>query len=325
MASIIKNDMTERNVQGSEEPQENLQATISQLSCVVHPASARGVYFIGWNRAGLPVVTADSNQLSEEAKKSVIENQKAGLPIREVPFRRIEAKAFSYVGKPIDYMDQGNIVVEDLLTYGLVDKDGKQSEETFGELTILQGLTEASVFWQDSGRSSLDDETRSAKRMYTLFIQPNDGSTDDAYAILFKPTLPGESNENDFRLFIRQTIGKLLVLDESQEPAHRKGYIEAAAAFTGYTKGNPVGLLHLFYNFSDDELDKIAKAKQGISTGLLKVARGLGLYNISDDELSLMKDQRPYYDVDTLDLNKLFSLVIAMRDTAYRHIRQTRR
>ncbi len=304
--------MTERGTFGQNE-REAGDTKISQLSSVVQSGNGRDVFFIGWDRNDLPRITTNSTQLDERARKSVTENQKAGLRIKEVPYTRIEPKSYLSVGRPVDYADDGQVVAEDLVSIAVIDDKGNNTLETFGELVLLNGIVDARVTWQDLGVSERADITTPIKHMYTIFLKPTDAPRNTAYALMFKSLLDGTGNEIAFRSFMKQSLSKLLILDESQKPSDRKGYIEAAAKMSGYEEKKKRSVLSLFYNSPEDNRGK----KKKLSHSFLKVARGLGMYDFSDKDLEEGEDENlPYYDIESLSTEKLIELASDMRDAA---------
>ena len=168
------------------------------------------------------------------------------------------------------------------------------------------------------GKADNTDIIASTKSMHTLFVEPKEKSTGEALAILFRPAFDGESNELSFKSFIRKSLGKLLVLDESQEPQSRKGYIDAAAQFTkGNGRSTLASVVNLFYDRGESPFVDTSKAKVGI----LKIARSLGMYNISDAELEEISHPLPFYDVEEMDMKTLFDVASAMRDASNRIFR----
>lgn len=289
-------------------------AKIDQLSAVVRPRAGRDrSLFIGWTKEGVPQITDSEIDLAVNAKNSYQINQKARLPLRTIPYSHIEPVNYLTTGQPIDLMDQDGVIAGDLLTYTVMDKDGNTQTLTLGELNILNSLVDSHIEWQDLGNTDKTDVIVSTKSMHTLFVEPEEGSTGEAFAILFKPAFDGESNEIAFKAFVRKSLSKLLVLDESQEPHNRKGYIDAAAQFTkGNGRSTLASIVSLFY----DKGEKPFINTSGAKVGILKLARSLGIYNISDVELEEMSHPLPFYDVEEMDMETLFNVVNAMREAA---------
>ncbi len=309
--------MTERY---NNNERDNQSAKIDQLSAVVKPQGGRDRnIFIGWNKEAVPQVTENESELNADALNSFRINQRARLPIRTIAFTRIEPVNYLTTGQPIDLMDQDGVTAEDLLTYSVVDSNGNNKTLTLGELNVLNSLTNAHLEWQDLGKTDKTDIITSTKTMHTLFVEPEDASLGEALAILFRPAFDGESNQIAYKSFMRKTLGKLLVLDESQDAHNRKGYIEAAAQFTkGAGRGALGSIVGLFYDTGDKPLIDTSRAK----AGLFKFARSLGVYNISDEDLEEMSHPLPFYDVEEMDINTLVNVASAMRDAAlnaFRH------
>lgn len=296
---------------------------IKRLCSVVRRAyGGRELLFIGWTKEGKPTVTDNEDHLADEVQESFSAFQTSGLGLREIKYSNLTTVEYAYTGRAIDFRDQDLTKAEDLIIYGIKDQEGASKPISLSELTVLQSIVNAQTPWQDIGPSKMGEIAVSAKPMYTLFVPTPEMARGSALAILFKPTIEGESNEASFKSFIRQTIGRLLVLDESQEPRNRKGYLKAAAKFAG--KRGTKGTLDILFalraaglvEFEDQWLENFSQRKRNMVAKGLKIARLLGFVEVNDDTIERYRHPLPYYDVDLLDINQLFNLADAMERAA---------
>lgn len=309
---------------------EQKKGQIKRLCSVVRQGRRRKkgeLIFIGWTRDGKPAITSNETRLSEEVQESLKAFERSGLEIKEIYLNLIPVE-YAYTGAAIDFRDQKERKAEDLINYGIKDEDGKSKKIALGELAVLEAIADSQTPWQDTASSKVREIAVAAKPMYILFVSTPEMDGNTALAILFKPTIEGESNEAAFKSFIRQTIGRLLVLDESQDPENRKGYMKAAEKFAGKrTTGSPLEILLKlrqtgFIEFEDNWLKNLGQRGRNMLTTGLKLARSLGLVEVDEDLLEEYKHPLPHYDVDKLDINRLFSLTSAMRDAARRSLQK---
>lgn len=319
--------MVENEKTISVEP-ENNNNRIKELCLVGKKERAKrgAMLFVGWTKDGRPSITRELNDLDENAKESLEAFKMSGLPIRKISSTELIPVEYSFTGPAIDFKDKSDTKAEDLITFGVIDEEGETKRISIGERRILNAIVNSNSPWQNISSTKLGDFAVEARSMYTLVIPSHED--EDDLAILFNPTLEGESNEATFKSFIRQTIGRLLVLDESQKPGERKGYLQAAAQFAG-EKSKSMNSLDMFLklrnmgliDFRDEWLDGLQQSGRNIAAGGLKFARALGLVDFSDETLERFKDPLPYYDVDKLDVDKLIKLAEKMYHIANRAIK----
>jgi hypothetical protein len=285
--------------------------------------------FIGWTKSGKPLVSEEMSDLDKNAMESLEAFEMSGLPTRKIYSPKVTPLEYSFTGPAVDFKDKGNKKAEDLITYGVVNENGENKKISLGERAVLSAIAASNNPWQNISSTKMGDVAIEASPMYTLIISSKDKKREkDDVAILFKPTLAGESNEATFKAFIRNTIGRLLVLDESQSSGSRKGYLRAAAQFAG-EKSKSMNTLDMFLklrkmgliDFRDEWLDGMKQKGRNITAGGLKFARALGLVEFSDETLDRFKDPLPYYDVDALDIDTLIELAEKMYHIADRAIR----
>lgn len=296
------------------------EPTIDRLAAAIGSTAtgATGrVIYVGWTADGLPTTSDDVSLLGPAATAAVDAFRASRLPLRMVPFARIRPTIYALTGPIVDFEDHAGRVAEDQIRYTVVDASNARIDVGVGELSVLRGIVLARSPWQTPGtdRSALAVSTVALYTVYTAL--PGVGS-DEGLALLFEPTIAGGSNEPAFRSFVRNTIGRLLVLDESQAPDKRRGYLRAAGRLagispTGGVLGTLVTLRRLgFVAFDDDWLQRVNSAQRRAQGGLLRVMRAVGLVEVDEALLAELSDTRPNYDVDLLDTGTLIDLAEAM-------------
>ena len=289
------------------------QDAIATLSTVVRLGiNRRTEYaFVGWTAGGLPAVARDSRALSAEARESVVAYQASRLNYRAVPYADLVPVEFSSAGAAVDFPDVGRTRAEDLVPLEFVGAAGTAFDVPLGELALLEAIVDAAVPWQLVPDAAQAQAAVAPRPMYTLFL-PLDATR--AYAVLFRPALPGESNQATFRAFVRSMISKLLVIDESQPPRNQKGYVQAAARLTAPP---PHGLLSQLVALDEPTRQSLASAGRQARVDLLKTLRALALVEISDAQLEVIEHNADvYYDIGELSLEQLLKLAAQMLTAA---------
>jgi hypothetical protein len=208
----------------------------------------------------------------------------------------------------------------------VVDAAGQRRDITIGELSVLGAIVAAREPWQAHAGGSALQLAVDAIPLYSLFTTLPGVRADTGLAMLFDATLPGSSNEPAFRSFVRHTVGRLLLLDESQPPASRKGYLEVAGRLAGTPpKGGLAGSLVWMrraglVDFDEPWLQRFRQRGQKTRGTFIRALRGLGLVEVSDELLTELSDPRPDYDVDLLDLDQLIDMAEEMYKVAQRLI-----
>ena len=281
---------------------------------------AKELYF-GWTKEGSPRVGYSSAELSPRARESVEIFHRTGLDIRDIQSTDLTCVEYSFTGAAIDFGDVGSKKAEDLINYGIKDEKGEAKTIPLGELDVLNALVDSTYLWQSLEKGVISEVAVSAKPMYTLIV-PSREEQNSALAVLFKPPniLAEESNQASFKSFVRDTLGRLLVLDESQAAGSRKGYLEAVSTFSRKKGRDKRGILSLFVNIDDEMQEGLDKAKKNVLIGSLKVARKVGLMRFEDEELPEILESLPDYDLDALDLKQLQELASVMRDVAQKSL-----
>ena len=154
--------------------------------------------------------------------------------------------------------------------------------------------------------------------MYTLFAPQPGFGPDTGLAMLYEPTIKGGTNEPAFRSFVRNTISRLLVLDESQPRSSRKGYLEVAGHFAGMPpEGGTAALLTWMRrvglaSFDDKWLQDLQLGRRKIEGQMVRALRALGIVEVDDRVMQDMLDPRPDYDIDPLELTQMIDMAEQM-------------
>jgi hypothetical protein len=300
-------------------PEETTSIEVLSAAVVSTATEAKGEWlFAGWSEADHPASAAEVSGLSENARRAFHAYRESGLWPRQVRYRRVEAAEYVLTGPAVDFGDHGTRRAQDQLQYIVLSEGGERKEVALGELAVLEAIVSAREPWQSVRETVGSEIARSAISLYTLFT-PNPGSPPDTgLAVLFQPTIAMAGNEAAFRAFVRQSLGRLLVLDESQPPESRKGYLTAVAEHAGLPpQAGPVVLLVKlrdlgFVDFDDAWLRSLDRRLGRARAGFLRVLRALGAVDISNEDLREVANPRPTYDLDSLTIGKLVELAEAM-------------
>lgn len=274
--------------------------------------------FIGWDEKGAPGV---SRFLSADAQKDFESAQASGASFPSFQTENIRCFEFSTLGKGIDYPGS----VEDVIPVNVRDENGELRTLNLGEGAILKGI-EWALFasrnedhaWNSIiGMDLINDGSgvSSTIPIYTVMFQDSRVENGALCALLFRPIISGASNESSVFRFAKAVIKQLLVIDESQPPKGRKGYIMMAARAT--KGGYKTGLADVILDMNDQATQEaVGKFK---ASGL-KLLRTLGIAEVSDELIKEVSDPLPNYNVDSLDRKGLCDLASAMKDiTPYRN------
>ncbi len=298
--------------------------TIESLAAAVM-STAKGMrgrtLFIGWNEDGLPVASNRLEQLAPRPREALAAYRSAGLGVRKVPFTELVPVNYVMTGPAIDFADTGGRIAEDHVRYVFADGAGERREIPLSELGVLRGITLARHPWQ-AMVSRPSELAVSAVPLFTIFTTIPGAAATTGLAVLFEPTLRDSSNEPAFRSFVRNTIGRLLVLDESQPEEQRRGYLEVAGRVAGVPPRGGLydTLLSMrrigFVEFDDDWLHGLRRRRQRMKGGFIRALKAMGMVEIDDLVLAELTDPRPSYDVDQLETAKLVDMAEEMYKVA---------
>lgn len=302
---------------------------IDQLSGAV-VSTARGVrgrwIFVGWTADRLPAAATALEQLSDGARQALTAGRGARLEPRKVPFATVIPVTYVMTGSAIDFADTPGRRAEDQVGYTVLDARGQRREIALGELAALGSIVSAREPWQAVQPGTNLGLAVDTVPLYTLFTTLPGIRADTGLAVLFDPTIAGSTNSPAFRSFVRHTVGRLLVLDESQPAASRKGYLDVAGRRAG--KPPTGGFLQTLVwmrkmglmDFDDPWLQKMRATGRRNQGRFIRLMRALGMVEVSDELLDELSDPRPHYDVDPLELDQMIDMAGEMYEVARRHL-----
>lgn len=292
--------------------------TLSAAVVSTAPGVRGNALYVGWTEEGLPAATHRQDWLSEEARASLQAYRASGLSVRKLPFAELVPVIYTLTGPVVDFADTGGRIAEDQVLFTFADAAGERRDIPLGELGLLRGIVLARNPWQAPRPASRGGIAVSAVPMYTVFSTIPGADERTGLAILFEPTVAGETNEPAFRSFVRNSIGRLLVLDESQPAGSRRGYLEVAGRVAGVPPsggmlGTLVSLRRLgFVEFDDDWLRRAQRRGRKMKGGFIRALAAAGLVEIDGQLLDELRDPRPDYDVDKLSTDELIDMAEEM-------------
>ncbi|MFN2114550.1 MAG: hypothetical protein ACK2T6_02475 [Anaerolineae bacterium] len=315
----------------SEDADSGVPDAIDRLgSSVVSTArGARGrSMFVGWTEDGRPIASTEIAALSEQARQALAQYNASGLAPRKIPYSVVVPLQYLVTGPAVDFADTDARPAEDQVRYTVLDATGARRDIALGERGVLGAIAASRVPWQATGtrEAGIAAPAVSTVPLYTVYA-PLPGSTaDTGVALLFEPTLRGETNEPAFRSFVRNTISRLLVLDESQPAGARKGYLEAAGRMAG-TPPSSTALQTLIWlrraglvEFEDSWLQGLRQSRQRAKGQFIRALRAVGFVDISDEMLDELTNPRPDYDIDPLETDQLVDLAGQMYELARKRL-----
>lgn len=302
---------------------------IDQLSAAV-VSTARGVrgrwMFVGWTADRLPAAATALEQLSDPARQVLAAGRGARLEPRKVPFATLIPVTYVMTGSAIDFADTPGRRAEDQVGYTVLDALGQRRDIALGELAVLGAIVAAREPLQAVQSGTNLGLAVDTVPLYTLFTTLPGVRADTGLAVVFDPTIAGSTNGPAFRSFVRHTVGRLLVLDESQPAASRKGYLDVAGrrAGTPPTGGFLQTLVWMrkmgLMDFDDPWLQKMRATGRRNQGRFIRLMRALGMVEVSDELLDELSDPRPHYDVDPLELDQMIDMAAEMYEVARRHL-----
>jgi hypothetical protein len=313
------------DVPGPAAPSERLPVTdrvvvdrpCALVVCTARAARGRSVV-VGWTQDGLPAATTHLDGLSPDARQALDGYRGSGLPERRVPYTALVPVNYALTGPAVDFADTPERRAEDQVRYSVVDAAGRQREIALGERGVLGAITEARVPFQTVAHDSVTASASSAVPLYTVFSPLPAGRPDSGLAMLFQPTIEGGTNEPAFRSFVRNTVGRLLVLDESQPPGSRKGYLEVAGRLAGTpgSGGSAAVLMWLrrvgLVDFDDAWLQRLRMGRKQMEGQVVRLLRAMGVVDVDQPVMDEMLHPRPDYDIDPLETDRLVDLAEQM-------------
>jgi len=278
--------------------------------------------YLGWTTDDLPTIADSQSSLVGRAYDEVELYKTVEMPVEELVFEDVKPVIHVSTAQAIDVKDHGMRKSEDIIVYKVSDQKGNKVNYPLGELSILEAIATVRKPWESLLGSELSGESViESGSMFTLFITNKDDPT-IATALLFKPLLIGGSNQASFRSFVRNTLGKLLEMDESQKPSERKGYIRVAGKY--YKEGkDKTSFMDLFLTYESDEAREAALKKQRKKRAkTARTLRKLKIIQISDEDLELVENPLNDYDLDALSLKELVMMAREFYELAKRQIKK---
>lgn len=280
---------------------------ISQLALAAKYKSGykEGLLFAGWSAGGIPLLTTSIDNLAPRAQKTIDVIEASGIQMQTLKISGLAAFDFNFVGPIFDFSDTSTISLkEDVLDIGLVDSSGSQVVLKFGELQLLSAISKGVIEWQYISDVAISALVVKAVKSYSLIIQGKSSKNDRDTLIIFKPVLSENGNSIEFSSFVREIVGRLIALDEQQQPEYKKGYLEASS-------GNP--------NKSSIWDLLVAPTAEGKrfrpGRSLLKLAGQLGLVDTRglplDEKENLLKE-----GLNNASLSTLVEIATAMYECA---------
>ena len=271
------------------EPVQSIQTLAAAVVSTAAPVRGR-MLFVGWTEDGLPAAVPTSEGLGEEARAALAAFRSSGLAARRVDFSALVPAEYMNTGPAIDFADTPGRRAEDQVRYSVLDGQQAQRDVALGELAILDAITAARQPFQAPAPGSGGELALDTVPLYSLFAAWPGAPAGTGLAMLFRPTVEGHGNEAVFRTFVRLTLGRLLVLDESAPAGRRKGYLETAGRLAGL--GPAGGFLHTlvtlrrigFVEFSDEWLRGLQLAGRKAQGQFIRVLRAFGMVDISDEK-----------------------------------------
>jgi hypothetical protein len=309
-------------------PVDGAETGVIDLLCAAVVSTARGVrgrsIFVGWTSEGLPAASTQLTGLTDKARESLRRYRGSGLPPRRVPYAALVPVTYVLTGSAVDFADTETRRAEDQVNYTVVDAAGRRRVIALGERGVLGGIAASRDPWQSTvdGSAGIGALAVDAVPLYTVFAPLPGARADTGLAMLFEPTLPGETNEPAFRSFVRNTISRLLMLDESQPVKSRKGYVEAAGKLASTPPRDSALQLLVWLRraglveFSDPWLQGLRQSRRKVKGRFLKTMRSIGFVEVDDELLDELLNPRPDYDIDPLEIDQLLDLAEQMYQVA---------
>ena len=293
---------------------------INRLGAAIRTGYSRGgTFYLGWSEGGTPVISWDDKSLSDSAKESLNISKTIGLPDGISIDDKHPMEPIQYMASlsSIDKPDTENEYTEDILVIGVANSQGMTDYLHIGELDMMEGIINGHIVWQDVNSHTVlatDDVTPTLPMHSVIFDARTDDGKKVTYAMLFEPTMPSESNEVAFKLFLAQTLKSFLALDSRQPEGAKKGYEKVLRDFQDQKDvgGDAFVIMKALKdmgfasNITGDRLDKIWResAGKGFTYQLLLLGREFGLLNFNTPDSQAIKTE-----VEKMDVNQLMDLI----------------
>jgi hypothetical protein len=205
---------------------------ISQLALVAKYSKgySEGMMYAGWTAGGVPALGNSTDDLTEQARRSLTATKALEIQLKSGAISNLATFDFNFIGPIFDFSDVSSIsLTEDVIEIGLVDVAGQQTTLKYGELQLLSAIANGVLVWQFIPSSGVGDMVVRSSHNYSLVLKGKPGKVESDTLVIFKPILPDRGNKIEFTSFVRDVIGRLIALDEQQQPEYKKGYLEASS------------------------------------------------------------------------------------------------
>jgi hypothetical protein len=285
----METEKTSANIGKGEIPE---TTQIDRISGVLrYGATWHDVCYFGWSNKGAPCMVTDKKLLSNAAQQKIELVRMAGITIPNIEIiGTLNPVEFVTEDLPIDFHDQPDHKVQDLLNLVVSDNKGSMQTVYVRELDMLKAITKQTVEWQEATRESvLTKQSINANNLYTVII-PDAKKANTYYALMFKTPLPTESNEYTYKKFIIDVVMTLFQIDQNQRPEDRKGYFDIMKRLVGDDKKPPEGTAYKimkslhdmgYIKKSKEEMEQLQSdsQNQGVTDQLLLLLRESGYLN----------------------------------------------
>lgn len=186
--------------------------------------------YAGWSDDGLPILTINVDDLSEEATGQAKTFLSSGYPIPTLLVRRrqIEVVVVEFAGPVQDLKDPSpRNLVQDTIKILVKNSSGDSEELTLGELEVLEMIGSNTMIFQRFGSVLDTSERQEAVSYFSFFLPGSEELGRQDLLVLLRPTNDNLGNLVDAIIFIQDVIKKLLMNDERQPKEFRKGYLDA--------------------------------------------------------------------------------------------------
>lgn len=185
--------------------------------------------YAGWTDTGLPVMTTNASDLTQEAQEQARTFIRSNYPIPTLLMRReLGVVVVEFAGPVQDIQDVSpRNLVQDTIKVWVKNGKGEDVELTLGELEVLEMLGTNMIVFQKFG-SVLDTQDRQVAVPYFSFFLPgNSEASREDLLVLMKPTNESFGNLIDTVIFMQDVVKKLLLNDDKQPAGYKKGYLQA--------------------------------------------------------------------------------------------------
>jgi hypothetical protein len=272
------------------------QVVVAELTTVVQSKTGDEIY-IGWGPDGNAAVTKNRRELSAAGQDVLrVYDRARNLRILGIPYADIVPVEYSYIKlKDLDSP------AEDYFFVNTKDSKGQGQQYRIGELELLEGIVNASNYFQDtSATGETGQQIVPSEALYTVIAPCFE--IDDKYtalAILFKPPMENVPQEATFQYFVVTVLRFLWQNDKKDDPQLRKGYYDAIQSYLSSNPSQVPLILRMAFTSEETAREKWEALRRLIYKQPEKSTKGSESDNLGQ-----------------LDMEHLFSLATVMRDAA---------